>query len=178
MTTKVRVGGVWRDIVPYVRVGGVWKSLSRIYVRVGGEWKETWVNALVTVSGETVADNSGSVLLSISADARVRFRSNGTVENWIGEGSGYGQIDAASDWVIPNNAAPGAYEVRATLQSGTLTEGTVGTWLALTSDRMWRVARDFSAGIGTNSAQILIEIRKDGVVLESGVYVLTATVNT
>jgi hypothetical protein len=37
---RVKVGGVWKDAIPYVRVSGVWK-LARPWVRVAGEWKQT-----------------------------------------------------------------------------------------------------------------------------------------
>lgn len=40
------------------------------------------------------------------------------------------------DWVQPLTDA-GLYEVRATLQSGTVTSGPFGTWDALSSDREW-----------------------------------------
>jgi hypothetical protein len=37
---KVRVGGVWKDAIPYVRVAGVWHPAIP-YVRVLGVWKTT-----------------------------------------------------------------------------------------------------------------------------------------
>lgn len=56
------------------------------------------------------------------------------------------------DWVTPKAFAPGAYECRATLNSGTLSSGTTGSWLALTSTRTWTCAN-------TASANLTIEIR-------------------
>jgi hypothetical protein len=35
----VKVGGVWKNAIPYVKVGGVWKQAVR-YVKVGGAWKQ------------------------------------------------------------------------------------------------------------------------------------------
>ena len=58
----------------------------------------------------------------------------------------------AGDWVSPKAFAPGAYECRATLNSGTLLTGTTGSWLALTSTRTWTCAN-------TASANLTIEIR-------------------
>ena len=37
---RVKVGGVWKNAIPYVRVSGVWK-LARPWVRVMGTWKES-----------------------------------------------------------------------------------------------------------------------------------------
>jgi len=39
---RVRVGGVWKNAVPYVRVAGVWK-VAVPYVKVGGTWKATTI---------------------------------------------------------------------------------------------------------------------------------------
>jgi hypothetical protein len=44
------------------------------------------------------------------------------------------------DWITPTTGST-TYFVRATLNSGSLTSGTTGTWLALTSDRSWSVQR-------------------------------------
>lgn len=62
------------------------------------------------------------------------------------------------DWVIPNGNAS-LYEVRATLNSGTLSSGTTGSWLALTSTRTWTVTRSV---IGVSTANLTIEIRRIG----------------
>src|SRR5690606_11541635 len=72
-------------------------------------------------------------------------------------------------WVTPASAAPGSYKVRATLQSGTLAEGTTDEWLALTSNRVWTVS--------DNSAILLIEISLDeSTILGSATITLQATV--
>jgi hypothetical protein len=68
------------------------------------------------------------------------------------------------DWISPKGRAPGAYEARATLNSGTLSTGTTGSWLALTSTRTWTCAN-------TASANLTIDIR-DG----AGTTVATGTV--
>lgn len=62
------------------------------------------------------------------------------------------------DWVTPKSAA-GNYECKATVTSGSLTSGTTGSWLALTSDRSWTCQR---STIGTRDATLSIEIRKTG----------------
>lgn len=87
-----------------------------------------------------------------------RLESDGDVI--VGAGSDQG------DWVTPKASAPGAYEVRATLNSGTLASGTTGTWQALTTTRSWTCAFD-------GTANLTIEIR-DGsaVVQDSGTVII------
>lgn len=54
------------------------------------------------------------------------------------------------------NGAVADYQVRATLDSGTLTTGTAGSWLACSSDREWTV----QAGSGASVfAYLTIEVR-------------------
>lgn len=72
------------------------------------------------------------------------------------------------NWVSPTSAAPGSYECRADLVSGTLSSGTTGSWLALTSDRTWNLTR---LSPGSSSAELTISIRLSGVTLA------TCTVN-
>lgn len=54
-------------------------------------------------------------------------------------------------------AAVADYQVRATLDSGALTTGTAGSWLACSSDREWTV-QETVAGI-TSFAYLTIEVR-------------------
>lgn len=62
------------------------------------------------------------------------------------------------DWITPKSAAAN-YECFATLSSGTLSSGTTGSWLALTSSRSW--TRNQSTN-GTSTAVIVVQIRKTG----------------
>jgi hypothetical protein len=62
------------------------------------------------------------------------------------------------DWIVPKAAAPGAYECRATLSSGTAPNGgaALATWLPLTTTRFWAQSRNTN---GTTTTVLLIEIR-------------------
>ncbi len=62
--------------------------------------------AVVTVSGETI---SHSVDNGNTATTRVQVRQDGTIEKR--EGSTDTQVDASTDWIIPNNANDDLYEV-------------------------------------------------------------------
>ena len=77
------------------------------------------------------------------------------------------------DWIDPKASAPSDYEVQATLNSGTLTSGTTGSWLALTSNRSWTLTR---ATVGAaDQVNLTIEIRKgSGATLASATVTLDA----
>ena len=107
-----------------------------------------------------------------SAVAGIRINSDGTTDENVG--GSFSQINAASDWVIPNGVAPGSYRVRATLQSGTTptTNPGLGTWLALTSNREWRNTAGTSEVV---TSTLLIEIDDGaGNVQASGTYTIEA----
>lgn len=109
----------------------------------------------------------GKVTLDVAA---------GTYIGLPGSGSSYalesdGDIIAAvvgdvGDWITPKGKAPGAYECRATLNSGSVATGTTGSWLALTSTRTWTV------GV-SGSANLTIEIRLGSTVLASGTVIIS-----
>ena len=83
-----------------------------------------------------------------------------------------GSIDAG-DWIDPKASAPSDYEVQATLNAGTLTSGTTGSWLALSSNRTWTLQQ---VVVGTaTQVSLTIEIRKgSGATLASATVTLDA----
>ena len=85
-----------------------------------------------------------------------------------------GSVDAG-DWIDPKASAPSDYEVRATLNSGTLNGGSsaTGSWLALTSNRSWGVTQ-IVVGVA-DTVDLTIEIRKgSGAALASATVTLDA----
>lgn len=81
------------------------------------------------------------------------------------------------DWVAPKAAAGAAYECRMSVDSGTFTSGTTGSWLALDTTRAWTKAQ---TGAGNATCQGTLEIRRasDGTVLTSSTVSFEATVIT
>jgi hypothetical protein len=80
-----------------------------------------------------------------------------------------------SDWIDPKASAPSDYEVKATLNSGTLNGGSsaTGSWLALTTNRSWGVTQ-IIVGVA-DTGDLTIEIRKgSGAVLASATVTLDA----
>lgn len=129
---------------------------------------------LVTVSGQSIFGFD----LSGPAFASVIFRTDGTVDESTNAGTS--QIDSATDWVRPDPPGDsGDYDIRAT-QTGSSgpgsRTGTLNTWLSLSSQRTWTMTR--VSGFGTSTWTLNIEIRDANslVVLDSGIYVLSADI--
>ena len=113
---------------------------------------------VVTVSSESVVAGTGEV-------AGIRYNADGTVDNNI-DGV-YTQVNSSTDWIIPNSAASSAYQIRATLNSGDTPDGTLGSWLALSSNREWTLT-------STGSCSLNIEIGYGGVAESSGTVTLSS----
>jgi hypothetical protein len=79
------------------------------------------------------------------------------------------------DWVNPKSAAPGSYEIRATLVSGDTPVGTLGSWLALTSNRTWSLTK-LSGVAGSRQSELTVEIRLGTTVLDTTTVTLSAEV--
>ena len=79
-------------------------------------------------------------------------------------------------WCTPASAASG-YEVFATLNTGTLSSGTTGSWVPLSGTQSWRVTVPFNTAQTTN---IAVQIRKVGtttVLASSSVQLYADTTN-
>lgn len=128
--------------------------------RLSGAWVTVWQR--VAIGGASILDSRGSG----AATAGYRLNTSGAAEQHLGPS--YSTIES---W-LPFGT-PGDYECRATLNSGTLSAGTTGSWLALSSSREWNCVQSI---VGTNAATITVEIRVSatGVVLDSATIDLTA----
>ena len=130
--------------------------------------------AVVTVSGDAAADTG----VNRAARAAIVLRSDGTVDQI--ENVTTTQIDTATDWIIPNSAAPDDYEGRYTGLVGDPLDNATSlaedVWGALSSDIFFEQRAD----IGTDddfSSSITIEVRKgsSGGAIDSATYTLDAT---
>lgn len=115
--------------------------------------------AVVALTNQDIgAFDSGAASCSYS------LQSNGVIQ----QSTSVVGVLPIGNWISPTSAAPGSYECRADLVSGTLSSGTTGSWLALTSSRAWSLTR---LSPGSSSAELTISIRLSGVTLA------TCTVN-
>lgn len=84
---------------------------------------------VISVTDQTVQDATGG---GSSANTEYRVAADGKVYSRTGSGS-YTEIET---WCTPTGEASN-YEVLVTVTTGSLSSGTAGSWLALTSDRAW-----------------------------------------
>jgi hypothetical protein len=73
-------------------------------------------------------------------------------------------------WVVPN-AHAGSYECLATMISGVLNSGVVGSWQVLSTTRSWTLGTSSQTG-GSKQAKFTLQIRKIG----TGTILKTATI--
>jgi hypothetical protein len=95
--------------------------------------------SISNVNAEDTAESPASASLSYALNSDGSSNEGGTAGTWL-IGSTSGSL----------------YEARATVSSGSLSSGTTGSWLALSSNRAWRVTR---SSLGTSTCTFLVEIR-------------------
>ena len=119
------------------------------------------------LSTRTVNHNTAA---PTTATAGYQLTNTGKVQR-NGTGSGGSYVDV-ENWVNPTSLAGAGYECKVTIALGTLSSGTSGSWLALSSTRTWEV----SASSTTKSCTFTVEIRDAAslVVLASAVITLNA----
>ncbi len=175
MTVEVKSGGLWRTITsPEVKSGGVWRPILTIEVKSGGVWREVFSVAadVVTLSGDVnAAFNFGA-----NAVAYHFANSDGTFDEKDNT-SPVIQINASTDWIIPNASAPGSYRIRHTSAVGDtawfVPAGAINVYIALTVIRGYRVT-DTSPTLGGKSVTYTLEIDDGAVSQDTGSYTLTA----
>jgi hypothetical protein len=120
-----------------------------------------------TTSYVSVSDGGPASVVTGPTDASATYEvnSDGNIYHTTTEGG----RTLAEDW---RDWDTGTYEVRATVTSGTLTSGTTGTWIAVTTNPTWNLT---NTGIGVSTAQFTLEFRALHMGVSMGV-VDTATI--
>lgn len=122
-----------------------------------------------------VADTIGSRSTSATSTLTINFNTDGTIT--------YSFIIATDDsasnsrWFSSDGAGASRW-VRMTVNSGTVTSGTTGTILALTSNRTWTQSR---TTLGTQTANVTMEIFADAagtILISSAAWTIYATRDT
>lgn len=178
MSLYVRHGGVWEDVFSgkfWVYDAGAWKQVNAAWVYDAGSWKKFFSTGTVTVSGESILASAASgpvnAQLLINTDGTLDKNDNGTVS----------QIDAGTDWIIPNSAASSDYEVRFTNLVGTPAGATTLTeniWAPIDQQHLVGVRRTGAEGTGQNIVTFTLEIRQgsSGAALDTGNFTLQAEI--
>lgn len=124
--------------------------------------------ARLRVTGGSFSDTTAT---PFNPSVSYNVLNNGT-ETWSSSSSGNGSI---GNWITPTSLAGAAYDVRATVVSGTTPTGSAtGSWLSLGTSQSWTLG---TASVTTVTCQLTIEIRNATslAVLASGTVNLSAT---
>ena len=133
----------------------------------------------VTIAPETSASISNHTILATwfyppngSATASYILNSSGVAQHREIQTGGTTTTNYPGEWLVTGD--PGNFEVKATIVSGTLTNGTTGTWMALDSTRSWSKTK--SANYGTDTCVLTIQIRNivSQVILDTATITLSA----
>lgn len=168
MSLSVGVSGSNKTVSALsVGVGGAWKSVAAGWVGVGGVWKEFYNALIASLSNNSATSyeltpSTASASFLLNSDGRAQKQESGVT------------TDVSGEWLV--SGAASSFEARATVTSGSLTSGTTGSWLALSSSRSWILER---GSVGLSTCQFTLEIRRttDSVVVATATITLSAEVD-
>ena len=118
MTFKRKASGSWTDIATTIkrRASGAWKDIDLVKRRASGAWTVVWRRVNLTAQEVVNSVGVGNPITGY------RLNTSGIVESL--KNTTYATL---ATWLTVGTASN--YECRATLNSGTLTSGTTGSWL-------------------------------------------------
>lgn len=125
----------------------------------------------VALTGRALTDTQAN---PTQAEVGFRLATDGKIYQRTSFGGAYSEI-VGLEWLFPHDASEAdRYECFANLDSGSVSTGTTGSWLALSSNQDWTRVRSSN---GTSAAQLTISIRLVGTAnaLASAIITLTAT---
>jgi hypothetical protein len=160
MPISAKVSGSWQTITkPATKVSGTWRPLGGVWTRVSGVWQRVYTAAAISNQFANASFTSGTVT------ATYELNSNGIA--YLTDNVSYGDnlLHAISnEW--QGGGTNSDFEARMTVNSGSLSAGTTGSWVALSSTQTWTLSRA-TAGISTASATLEIRLAGSATVLDS-----------
>lgn len=167
--------GTWRTptTIAY-NDAGTWRTLSAVHYNDAGTWRQVYSGTSVALTDHTVT-GTGTASVDI-ASATFRLKLDGTAEMVETDGLGGSTTTPISgEWLLSGSASD--YQARMTTVSGTLSSGTAGSWLALSSTRDWVKSRLNPAGSVSYVGTLEISLIADSIPIVSATITLTANVN-
>lgn len=162
MALKVWNGSSWVEATGLKAWNGsTWAAANQASVWNGSSWVQFYSGVQITLNNTYSVSSIN--FQPFESTASIEFQSDGDI---ITFSSSDGVSIDQGDWISPKSAAPGSYEIRATLVSGDTPSGTFNTWLPLTSNRTWALTKlgNFPDIL---QCQLTIEIRLGSTVLDS-----------
>ena len=130
---------------------------------------------MVTLMGGR-SNSLGTVGISnVNAETTSTYPSTATCRYSLNSDGSSNEGDTAGTWLVGSTNGA-AYEAKVTVTSGSLSSGTTGSWVALSSDQTWRVSRS-SLGTSTCTFTVQIGLAGTSTALDSATVTLSATVD-
>ena len=136
MSFNMKVGGTWQTLASgWVKVAGTWQQVQSVWVKVAGTWEQVYAAISYAISGASGVNHLVSAPLT--ATAGIRINADGTIDKRAG--AVYTQINAATDYIIPNGADKSTLRFRCTDNNANLDAGSDATGSWLTAPREWYI---------------------------------------
>lgn len=157
----------------YVNDSGAARRINEIWVNDSGTARqitEIWVNdngvARMIFSGSSVQSFSGQIVRSGGVTVSFGLASSGVRTALDGE---FG----TQHWISPQSGMD-LYEVRATETLGSVSSGTIGSWLSLSTTRTW--TRTNTSPMSAQAVTLQLQFRRaaDAVVVQTNTVTLAA----
>ena len=146
--------------------GGSWVNVGFVQRRSGGAWTLAWPLFQVAITDQLI---TATAAVPNGSRAGYRLNTSGAAEALQGIGS-YSTLET---WLTSGDAS--LLEARATVTAGTLTSGTTGSWVAISTSPEWYI-QDADASPASSDCTLTIEIRHSasGIVLDSATITLSS----
>lgn len=105
--------------------------------------------------------------------ANVKYQIN--ADGYVYVDSGYSGLTAGEQWATPTSLASN-YEIRATLDSGTIQTGTFGSWLDMATTRTWEKIIYENGANQNETATVSFEVRRKTTTTNLDTWTITFTV--
>lgn len=166
----------------HVYNGVSWVEADEVHVYNGVSWEQVYskaASAVVNLDGEG-AFGACTWVSNVATTVGLRVNSDGTIDRH--RNGSYSQIDALTDWIIPNSAASDkTYHVKGDWTGDSLLAGSAatGTWLNVSTNPHW-LLRDTTADDGAQTGTLTLSISDDGgsTTLDSATYAFSADYDT
>lgn len=163
----------------HVYNGVSWVEANEVHVYNGVSWVQVYTKGVVNLDGEGalgactwISNGTTTVGLRVNSDGTIDRHRNGA----------WAQIDASTDWIIPNSASSAkTYHVKGDWTGDSLLAGSsaTGSWLPVSGNPYW-LLRDTTADDGAKTGTLTLSISSDGgtTTLDSATYAFSADYST
>lgn len=134
MTLHLNDAGTWRPIQGVsVNDAGTWRSIQEIYVNDAGTWRSVFSSVVfllpqLSTAASATAPTDAICNYRLDTDGHLRMTPSAGNNSFVDQGL---FITPATNIAL--------YSVRVTETSGTMSTGTVGSFVPLTSNQLWTV---------------------------------------